>query len=83
MTHTASPNSESGAGRDNPALVDVQSVASMLGCSSRHVYRLSDAGKMPAPLRLGSLVRWRKSEVDTWIEGGCRAVRIATNKRGA
>ncbi len=36
-------------------LLDVAAVAEMLGCSARHVYRLSDAGKMPAPVKLGSL----------------------------
>ena len=39
-------------------LLDVQTVAGMLGCSPRHVYRLSDAGRMPGPVKLGSLVRW-------------------------
>lgn len=64
-------------------LFSVDQVASLLNCSSRHVYRLSDAGKMPAPLRLGSLVRWRKTEIESWIENGCRAVRTVSNKRGA
>ena len=32
------------------ALLDVQGVAQLLDCSSRHVYRLSDAGRMPAPV---------------------------------
>lgn len=81
MTQFANSTAESGAGPNNPALVDVQSVASMLGCSTRHVYRLSDAGRMPAPVRLGSLVRWRKVDVETWIEGGCRAV--GAGMRGA
>ena len=30
------------------ALLDVQGVTPLLDCSSRHVYRLSDAGRMPA-----------------------------------
>ena len=42
---------------DSPAkLLDVQAVAELLGCSTRHVYRLSDAGRLPAPVRLGTLV---------------------------
>ena len=31
-------------------LLDVQAVAEVLDCSPRTVYRLSDAGKMPAPV---------------------------------
>lgn len=56
-------------------LLDVQAVAETLGCSTRHVYRLSDAGKMPAPLKLGSLVRWSKTAIESWIADGCPAVR--------
>lgn len=56
-------------------LLDVQAVAAMLGCSPRHVYRLSDAGRMPAPVKLGSLVRWSAAAIREWIDGGCRPVR--------
>jgi excisionase family DNA binding protein len=56
-------------------LLDVQAVAEMLGCSQRHVYRLSDAGKMPAPLKLGALVRWSAATIRDWIDQGCPAVR--------
>lgn len=74
MTATLTP-ATSGA-----HLLDVQAVAEMLGCSTRHVYRLSDAGKMPAPVKLGSLVRWRAESIGEWIDQGCPAVR---NVRGA
>ena len=62
-------------------LLDVQAVAEILGCSPRHVYRLSDAGRMPSPVKLGSLVRWSAAAIREWIEGGCRPVR--TVKGGA
>jgi excisionase family DNA binding protein len=58
-------------------LLDVQQVADLLNCSARHVYRLADAGRMPAPLKLGALVRWRRQDLDTWLTGGCRPVRAA------
>ena len=56
-------------------LGDVKVVAEMCTCSTRHVYRMSDAGKMPAPRRLLSLVRWDLDEIDAWIAGGCKPVR--------
>lgn len=60
-------------------LLDVEIVAAMLGCSPRHVYRLSDAGRMPGPVKLGSLVRWSRAAVEQWIEAGCpRIERRAT-----
>ena len=60
---------------DKAALLDVGEVSRLLGCSARHVYRLSDAGKMPAPVKLGALVRWNRSAINLWIEQGCPAVR--------
>jgi excisionase family DNA binding protein len=57
---------------DLPAqLMDVQAVAELLDCSSRHVYRLADAGRMPAPVKLGTLVRWSKIAIEEWIAAGC------------
>lgn len=58
-----------------PGLLDVRAVAKMLGCSARHVYRLSDAGRMPPPVKLGALVRWSKATVEEWIAAGCPACR--------
>lgn len=57
------------------ALLDVGQVAALLRCSQRHIYRLSDAGRMPTPLRLGTLVRWSRAAVEDWILGGCKSAR--------
>jgi predicted DNA-binding transcriptional regulator AlpA len=63
------------------ALLDVQAVAGMLGCSPRHVYRMADRGAMPRPVRLGSLIRWRRSTgdamtgVEDWIAAACPSCR--------
>ena len=62
-------------------LLAVDAVAALCDCSERHVYRLSDAGKMPRPLKLGALVRWNRAEIESWISQGCPPVR--TVKRGA
>lgn len=70
---------------ENP-LGDVKAVATLCDCSSRHVYRLSDAGRMPRPVKLGSLVRWRlrtgdpKTGVLDWIEAGCPSCREGTRR---
>lgn len=60
---------------DAPALLDVKSVAALLHCSVRHVYRLSDTGRMPCPRRLGTLVRWSRGEVLEWVAAGCPSTR--------
>ena len=71
MTSVVSP--------DVPAvkLLDVGTVAALLGCSPRHVYRLSDAGKMPSPVKLGALIRWNRAAVEEWIDQGCPSCRRA------
>jgi len=56
-------------------LLGVKAVAELLGCSGRHVYRLADAGRMPRPVRLGALVRWRRGELMDWLARGCPALR--------
>lgn len=61
-----------------PALLTVREVATMLGCSPRHIYRLADAGRMPGPLRLGVLVRWDRSTIESWVGDGCPRVRSVT-----
>lgn len=58
---------------ENSALLDVKQVAAKLRCSPRHVYRLSDRGAMPPPVRLGGLVRWPNDLIDRWIAQGCPA----------
>ncbi len=60
-----------------PALLDVRAVAQLLDCSPRHVYRLSDGGRMPSPLKIGALVRWRRQDIDVWLAGGCKPCRTA------
>jgi len=42
---------------EEAALIDVEAVASMITCSTRHVRRLADSGKMPPAIKLGALLR--------------------------
>ena len=52
-------------------LLDVRQVSSLLKCSVRHVYRLVDTGRMPPPIRLGTLVRWSQNIIEDWVAKGC------------
>jgi predicted DNA-binding transcriptional regulator AlpA len=40
---------------------------------------MADAARMPAPVRLGGLVRWRRQELLDWLAAGCPA---ANAKKG-
>ena len=54
-----------------PAMLTVDQVARVLGCSPRTVRRLTDAGRMPRPVHLGSLIRWPRETIESWISQGC------------
>lgn len=61
------------------AMLSVEEIANdYLGCSVRHVRRLADSGRMPRPIKLGSLTRWPRSVIERWIEDGCPNVRNAS-----
>jgi excisionase family DNA binding protein len=64
------------------ALLDVRGMAALLDCSPRHVYRMSDAGRLPAPVRIGALVRWRRAEIEEWLAAGCPSMRSGGNGSG-
>ncbi len=54
-----------------PALLDVRDAAVLCGFSPKHVRRLSSTGQMPAPAKLGRILRWSRQELLTWIADGC------------
>jgi excisionase family DNA binding protein len=61
---------------DGPAaLLDVRCVAALIGCSPRNVHRLADSGRMPRPLKIGRLIRWRRQDFDAWLAAGCPSER--------
>lgn len=64
-----------------PELLNAKAVGKLLDCSARHVIRLAEAGRLPVPVRLGHLVRWRRAEILLWLEGGCRPVRSGKASR--
>jgi excisionase family DNA binding protein len=58
--------------QETPVL-HAKGVASLLGCSVRHIFRLAAEGRMPRPVKIGHLARWRRSDLDTWLAAGCPA----------
>jgi predicted DNA-binding transcriptional regulator AlpA len=57
------------------ALIGVAQVAQLYSCSTRHAWRAADGGLIPAPLRVGRIVRWRIGSIRDHIRGGCQPVR--------
>lgn len=55
-------------------LLTRKEVARTLGISARHVMRLAALGRMPKPVRLRRLTRWRKTQLQAWLAKGCPPV---------
>jgi excisionase family DNA binding protein len=69
--------------KEESLLLNVDKVARLCGCSPRTIYRLSDAGKMPRPVKIGALVRWEREAILGWIAGGCKPVRSAPSPKSS
>jgi prophage regulatory protein len=55
-----------------PLMVDAAEAARLIGVSKATWNRWDSAGRIPAPVRLSpGCVRWRVSELTTWIAAGC------------
>jgi len=67
--------------RPDDSLIDIGQVAALYSCSERHAWRATDAGLIPAPLRVGRLVRWRLGTIRYHIRGGCRPVRTVRGQQ--
>jgi excisionase family DNA binding protein len=66
-----SPRAVADAGKQTtPEVCDIIDVSSLLKCSPRHVDRLVEEQKFPAPFRVGKLRRWRRQTVLAWMENG-------------
>jgi predicted DNA-binding transcriptional regulator AlpA len=57
---------------DNAILIGRREVAQMVGCSVASVDRLVRKKAIPEPLRVMGMVRWRSSDIQSWIEYGCQ-----------
>lgn len=51
-------------------LIRDRELAALLGCSRALVWRLNSAGRIPQPVRVGGLTRWRVDEVRAWVAAG-------------
>ncbi len=56
---------------ESPRLVSANWLAKYLGISRASLFRLRSAGRMPKPVRVGGIVRWRVEDVRTWVDAGC------------
>ena len=65
------PNHTTTFTEEQDRLVRIDEVAARLSVSKRLCWKLLAAGRLPAPVRLGSAVRWRQRDIDAFIADGC------------
>ena len=53
-----------------PLVVDAAGLGEILLLSERTVYRLHDAGRIPAAIKLGSATRWHIPTIEEWLRAG-------------
>lgn len=56
-----------------PLFVTAAELAQLMRISTRTLWRLLSARKIPEPIRLGGTVRWRIDLIQDWIDQGCPA----------
>lgn len=66
-------NGKCGCGheKDVQLAMSARQLSQMLSISLRQVWRLSSAGKLPKPLKIGGSVRWDRDEILRWFREGC------------
>lgn len=56
------------------AMLTADEIARVVNCSPRTVHRLADEGVIPQPVRIGGMLRWRRPDIEGWIERACPKV---------
>ena len=62
------PNTLANAAPPTLLLLSVREVAQAFGTSERTIWRWAATGEIPAPMRIGRSVRWRRSTVEAFLD---------------
>lgn len=70
MHEQTSPSPDLQRGQSTERLIRIGAVAARIGLSRATIYRLVEAGKFPAPVRITSrCIAWPESAVNDWVSG--------------
>lgn len=58
-------------GRNAPILYTAREAAAFCMISESNWYKLNRQGNVPKPVRIGTMYRWRKSDLVDWVAAGC------------
>ena len=56
---------------DSQLLLSAADAAALCSMSVRTWQRLKSEGRVPRPVRLGRSNRWRRDELERWVDAGC------------
>jgi excisionase family DNA binding protein len=56
-------------------LLTIREAAALCRVSTRQLYKLRASGRFPEFVRLGRSVRVRESELDAFIQAGCKVIK--------
>lgn len=63
--------------------VSAAQTAGLLGVSTRHLWAMNSAGKIPKPVRLGRCVKWLRQELEDWLAAGAPSREQWEKQKGA
>lgn len=66
---------------DVSVLWPVKTVATALQISTRQVWKLVSAHRLPSPMRMGRSVRWRAADIDRFVECDGDMARFAASRK--
>jgi len=49
------------------SLIRATEIAAFLGCTPKHIRKLSERGEFPKPVKAGRLLRWSRQAVERWL----------------
>jgi excisionase family DNA binding protein len=65
---------------DDRLLLRADEVARLLSVCRRSVWAWASGGRMPQPVKIGRASRWRRTELEAWVEKGCPSCRDLSQK---
>ncbi len=51
-------------------LLSASELGELLGVNKSTIWTWHSGGKIPAPVRIGGVTRWRRAEIERWLEAG-------------
>ncbi len=61
--------------------IDAKTFGQRLSLSKRQIFRLSSAGRIPKPIKIGGSVRWKLSDIELWLSMNCPTRREFEERR--